>query len=197
MLSAKDLIPKLTMLMVLVSTCRGSELLNMHSILMSEKTDEVIFHITGLTKSKRLSMSHISITFQEYLDEPRLDVIRCLITYLALTKNSRLFNKRNESLFPSYNAPFQPVTTCSIIRWLKVITKEAELNTSVFIAYSTRTPSGKSRRKTSRLLRSLNEQTGQKSLRSSDIRGRCYQPKHFEQAILYLFKAYEIKLEIV
>jgi hypothetical protein len=140
-LSVKNLTQKLAMLMALTSACRGSELHKMNPTLMTDKTDEVTFHIAGLTKSKSLSRPHISITFQEYADEPKLDVIRCLRTYLEVTNNSRTSRQQKESLFLSYKTPFKPVATCTIARWLKVVMGEAGLNTSVCKAHSTRAAS--------------------------------------------------------
>ena len=129
------------MLMALVSACRGSELHKLKPPVMTEKTDEVTFHIAGLTKSKRPSKPHVSVVFHTYEEDTNLDVIDCLKAYLRITQSSRLSKEQKESLFLSYKAPFNPVATCSIARWLKVVMTEAGINTDVFKAHSTRAAS--------------------------------------------------------
>ena len=137
-LSLKDLTNKFAILMDLVSACRGSELHKLNPALMTYKTDEVIFHITGLTKSKRPSKPHISVIFQKYAEDPQLDVIESNRTYITMPKNYRLAENHKQSLFLSYKAPFKRVATSSIAWWLKLVIAEAEVNTSVFKAHSTR-----------------------------------------------------------
>ena len=69
-LSRKELTHKLAMLMALVSACRGSELHKLKPPIMAENTDEVTFHIAGLTKSKRPSNPHVSLVFHKYEEDP-------------------------------------------------------------------------------------------------------------------------------
>ena len=140
-LSRKELTHKLAILMALVSACRGSELHKLKPPVMTEKTDEVTSHIAGLTKSKRPSKPHVSVVFHTYEEDTNLAVIDCLKAYLRITQSSRLLKEQKESLFLSYKAPFNPVATCSIARWLKVVMTEAGINTDVFKAHSTRAAS--------------------------------------------------------
>ena len=58
-----------------------------------------------------------------------------------MTKNHRMAENQKQSLFLSCKAPFKPVATCSISRWLKLVMAEAGVNTSVFKAHSTRAAS--------------------------------------------------------
>ena len=138
----KDLTQKLAMLMALVSAYKKSELHKLNPALMTDKTDiKVIFHIADLTKSKRPSKPHISVIFQKYDEDPQLDVIECLRTYITMTKNYRVAENQKQSLFLSYKAPFKPVATCSIARWLTLVMAEAWVNTSVFKTHSNRAAS--------------------------------------------------------
>ena len=142
--------------------------------------------------------------FQKYAEDPQLDVIECLRTYITLTKNYRVAENQKQALFLSYKAPFKPVATCSIARWLKLVMAEAGANTSVFKAHSTRAASTSEAQmqglSTAQIIERANWSKGSRKtfiqLKKINIKNQYYQSSYFEQAILYLLTVYEIKLEI-
>ena len=98
-LALRELTYKLVMIMALVSASRGSELHKINPMFMTDKGNEVTFHIVALTKTKRPSKSYISVVFREYVEDYLLDVIACLRQYLTSTTQYRLTTKQKEHLF--------------------------------------------------------------------------------------------------
>ena len=66
---------KTTMLMALCSACRGSELRAADIGLMVDAGTEVRFEIVALTKTKRAGKPKFSLGFEQYSQEPVLDVV--------------------------------------------------------------------------------------------------------------------------
>ena len=136
-LSTKQLSLKLAMLMALTSASRGSELAKLNPQLMTDSGDQIIFHIAGLTKTKRPNKPHLSFIFHTYTDDETLDVIQCLREYLRRTEPFRSSEAQKQKLFLGYTKPHKPVVTCSIAR-LRTVMSIAGIDTSIFKAHSTR-----------------------------------------------------------
>ena len=86
-LNIKQLSLKLAMLMALTSASRGSELAKLNPQLMMDTGDKIVFHIAGLTKTKRPNKPHLSLIFHAYTDDETLDVIQCLHEYLQRNRS--------------------------------------------------------------------------------------------------------------
>jgi len=136
--SLKDLSLKLTMLMAVTTVSRGSELHKLSPLLITDLGNEMELHFVGLTKTARPSKPHRSIMLHEYEGEESLDVIRCLRAYLTRTEPLRVTEAQKQSLLVSYVKPHNPITSCSVARWLKMVMSLAGIDTSIFKAHSTR-----------------------------------------------------------
>ena len=77
---------KTTMLMALCSACRGSELRAADIGLMVDAGTEVRFEIVALTKTKRAGKPKFSLGFEQYSQEPVLDVVSAIRMYVARTE---------------------------------------------------------------------------------------------------------------
>ena len=137
-LNLSDITHKLTMPMALVSASRCSELSLLEVSLMQDHGDKVIFHMGKLTKSRNQNRPNQSVTFKEYVGNPKLDVVSCLRAYLNKTSESRATQLQQSRLFLAVKKPHQPVKPCTIARWLKVVMEKAGLDVNIFKAHSVR-----------------------------------------------------------
>ena len=108
---------------------------------MMDTGDKIVFHIAGLTKTKRPNKPHLSFIFHAYTDDETLDVIQCLHEYLQRTEAMRNSEAEKQKLFLAYIKSHKPVITCSIARWLRTVMSIAGIDTSNFKAHSTRAAS--------------------------------------------------------
>ena len=96
--------------------------------MMTDNGDEIIFHIEGLTKTKRPSKPHVSVSLVKYEE----DVIDCLRQYLSRTEDIRKDDKQKTTLFLGVIKPFKPVKPCSIARWFKRIMTKEGIDTDIY-----------------------------------------------------------------
>jgi hypothetical protein len=122
---------KTAMLMALVSACRGSELQAADIGAFVDSGDKLEFKIGKLTKSKRPNKPHFSLVFRQYMEVPELDVINTIRTYMNRTEHWRGLktNKPKLQLFLATIKPHNPVATCTIARWLKLLLAECGVDT--------------------------------------------------------------------
>jgi len=132
---------KLVMLMALTSVSRVSELTKLNPELMEDSTDQVKFHIAGLTKTKRPNNPHLAFTFEKYKLDDSLDVVQCLRHYLKVTDGLRTTLDQKQHLLIAYTKPHKPIVPCSLARWLKCVMAMAKIDTNIYKAHSTRAAS--------------------------------------------------------
>ena len=106
--------------------------------LMNNVGDKVTFDIAELTKSKRPSKPHQSITFMAYTGSENLDVVQCLTVYLRRTQTLRQPVYQKSQLFIDCVKPHKPVAPCTLARCLKVIMSKAGIDIERFKAHSLR-----------------------------------------------------------
>ena len=130
------------MLMALCSACRGSELRAADIGLMVDAGPEFCFEIVALTKTKKRAVkSKFSLVFEQYSQEPVLDVVSAIRTYVARTEQWRPPASGKLQLFFTTAKPHGPVVTCTVARWLMVLMGDAGIDTSIYKAHSTRAAS--------------------------------------------------------
>ena len=133
-LSLKQLSQKVAMLMALTSACRSSEICSFDTKYMDVKQDEIVFTLTGLSKTRKATDRPLKMNFPKN-DEQNLDVRQCILAHLERTSTLR----GNESkLLVSFIKPHNAVKPCTVAGWLKNLLKEAGIDTNVFKAHSTR-----------------------------------------------------------
>jgi integrase len=124
------------MLMSLVSVTRGHELraLNLRTLITEE--DKVTFHITDRTKTGLQK-----VTFHKYDISENLDVVACIEAYIVATQARRNSEAQKTQLLISFKSPYEPVSTSTIARWLKMLMELAGVDIQTYKAHSTRSAS--------------------------------------------------------
>ena len=85
----RDLGAKLAMLIALSAAKRSSDLTLLDTSLMADLGDKVVFHIKGLSKTRKVGQKPASVEIFKFEEDVSLDPIACLNEYLARTKNLR------------------------------------------------------------------------------------------------------------
>ena len=137
-LSQLDLTHKLAMLMALVSAGRSHEIHALKLPLMQDYGDRVEFSIDELTKSRRPGRANQKLTFMEYPENIKLDVLACLREYLKRTEPLRTSDDQKNKLFIACVKPHKPVVSCSVARWLKSVMLKAGVDIAKYKAHSLR-----------------------------------------------------------
>ena len=133
-LSLKVLSHKLVTLMALTSASRSSALHKLDTRSMQVSQKEVVFTITGLTKTRKVNDKPLVLTFTECENE-KLNVKTCILDYLERT---RLLRENDTQFLISHVKPHKAIKACTIATWLKQMLFSAGIDTSVFKAHSTR-----------------------------------------------------------
>jgi site-specific recombinase XerD len=133
-LSLKELTFKTLALMALTSASRVSELQKLDIRFMNVLSDEIVFTITQLTKTRKANNMPLKVIFPK-LDRDRLDVYSCILEYMKRTEHLR---GEEHQYFISHTKPHKGVKSCTLAGWLKSTIKLAGIDTSVFKAHSTR-----------------------------------------------------------
>jgi site-specific recombinase XerD len=137
-LNDKNLTQKLVMLIALTNVTRAHEIQGLDLKYVEDHGEKIIFHIPGLTKTKRPGNSNKEVILQEYEEEKTLDVVDCFRHYIGRTKTWRDGENKESQLFLSLVFPHNPVTSSTISRWLKDIMCKAGIDTEKFKAHSVR-----------------------------------------------------------
>ena len=123
-LSLKQLTLKLAMLLALANASRSSEIHALSTEHMVRSTHGVKFQLHELTKTARPGKPNSELHFSYFLEDPSLCPVVTLEKYIEVTRDLRAAPNRQQ-LFLSYVRPHDPVTTCTIARWLKATLKDA------------------------------------------------------------------------
>ena len=122
-LSLKEITLKLCMLMALASASRSSEIHKLDIGNMSFCSEKIVFTLSKLTKSRQVGQNAISIEFDKFEGNEKLDIVACTTAYLEKTKDLR---GDETQFFVSYIKPHKAVKSCTIANWLKVLWKWQE-----------------------------------------------------------------------
>ena len=133
--SLKHLTLKLAMLMALVD---ATELAALDLRFKSSSPEEVTFSLAALTKKRKVGAPPRKFFFGGFPNDKSLCAASCLQEYEARTQGFRDQSGVPSQLFLSYVRPHAPVSSQRIANWLKMVLKEAGIDTSVFSAHSTR-----------------------------------------------------------
>lgn len=136
--SLKHLTLKLAMLMALVDANRTSELAALDLRFKSSSPEGVSFTLAALTKKRMVGAPPRRLFFGGFPHDRSLCVVSCLKEYEARTQGFRNQAGVPSQLFLSYVRPHAPVSSQRIANWLKMVLKEAGIDTSVYSAHSTR-----------------------------------------------------------
>ena len=134
-ISLKELTLKLVMLLSLVTAQRGQSI---HMLDISDTESSCTFSLLEHIKTSRPGNSGPCIKFSCFTPDEEICPIRTLSAYLQRTEKVR---HDNTQLLLSYMKPFKPVSRDTISRWMKIVVRDAGINTSMFKPHSTRAAS--------------------------------------------------------
>ncbi|VDI21258.1 Hypothetical predicted protein [Mytilus galloprovincialis] len=136
-LSLKELTLKLTMLLALTSASRSSDIQKLDMDYMNVRTNEIIFTMVKLTKTRKTGSQPYQITFLAPSRRMTIfNVVQCILDYIDKTVSLRP-NECNQ-LIISFIKPHKPVKSCTIAHWLKRMLESAGIDTDIFKPHSTR-----------------------------------------------------------
>lgn len=134
-LSLKLLSFKVVMLLGLLTGQRGQTLHLMDIRNIDLDNNRVKIKFGDLLKTSRPGFHQNQLVIKAFAPDRRLCVCLALQEYITRTEKLRGNKTR---LFISYNRPHLPIARDSISRWIKIVMKQAGINTNVFNAHSVR-----------------------------------------------------------
>ena len=140
-LSLKQLTLKLVILMALVEASRSSELAALDLRFRVYSPEGVSFTLPTLTKKRKAGAPPRKLFFGGFPPDSKLCVIHCLREYEARSARFRENDQgpnSSDRLFRSYVKPHKAVSSQRVAKWIKLILKEAGVDTGIFSAHSTR-----------------------------------------------------------
>lgn len=138
-LSDRLLTLKLTMLLALASACRCSELKCLDIRYMTKSTRSYIFQFSKVTKSWKKGKAPPSLEFYDFESNKSLCVVSALEAYLQRTAGWRSNN--NHQLLLGTVKPHNEVAKSTISGWVKIVLRNAGIDTNIFKAHSSRSAS--------------------------------------------------------
>ena len=139
-LSEKNLTCKLTVLLAWSSALRASSIQHLNINFMAKTKSCSKFYFNNLHNSWRNGKALPAVTHQEYTHDEKLCVARTLDEYIAWVERWSSGEQLSQFLL-SFIHSHKPVVFSTISGWLKTILMKSGINTSTFIARSTRSPS--------------------------------------------------------
>jgi integrase len=133
----KDLSYKCVTLLALLSGQRLQTIKNMQLECLVFTHSGCEIYINKLLKTSKPGKHLSTIRFSSY-ENMNLCIVKHLQQYKDLTNSIR---KNQEQLFISFQKPFKAVSTDTLSRWIKIVLKKSNIDTTVFGAHSTRAAS--------------------------------------------------------
>ena len=136
-LSLPDLSLKLAMLLALTSAARVHELIALNLANAIQKRDCWTFILGQHVKNSRPNHPGRKLSFQAYVDDPRICVVKCLQQYVQCTTELR---GKEQQLLISYKAPHMAICSQTLSRWLRSVLTKAGIPAE-YTGHSTRSAS--------------------------------------------------------
>lgn len=99
-------------------------------------SDSLVTKIPARLKTSRIGKSQPLLVFKPFLDRPELWVFSLVKFYIELTYELR--KKNCDAFFISFRSPYNPVSSQTIGRWVKLELDAAGIDITIFPAHSTR-----------------------------------------------------------
>ena len=135
-LQPRELTWKLALLIALTTAGRSSDLALLTTQYMVMETDSAVFYIAGLPKTRKPGKKQPSVEVFGLPEDPILDPLQCLKTYLERTNHLRPSEGNN--LFVSISRPYKPIVSSTIAGWIKKLLAKVGVDTEIWTAHSTR-----------------------------------------------------------
>ena len=140
LLTLKQLTHNLSILLALTTASRSSDL-SLLSVQDCRFVQEgVRCNLSGLSKQSRPRHLKPALEIAVYPDN-LVCPVACLKKYLEVTKKFRVQTSTGlqpDQLLIGVSKPHAPVQPLTISRWVKTVLKDADIDTSIFSAHSTR-----------------------------------------------------------
>uniref|UniRef100_A0A1X7VE33 Tyr recombinase domain-containing protein n=1 Tax=Amphimedon queenslandica TaxID=400682 RepID=A0A1X7VE33_AMPQE len=137
-LTLRQLTLRTVMLMALTRPSRSVDLSNLDLTGFRNTPEGSVFVPRALTKQSRPGREIKEFFFPKFQENSKLCPVHSLNLYIDKT---RLLREEKTRLFISLIKPHNPVTSCTIARWLKQVMTAAGIDTSIFKAHSVRSAS--------------------------------------------------------
>lgn len=139
MLNFTQLTLKVVMLMALISAQRVGTLHSLTVDMLRKTSNSFVFHLDAPLKQSRDGKPLPYLEFKAYPRDRRL----CIFTYLKefLKRRKLKVGNVHNKLFISLIGKHKPVSKSTIARWIKIVLKNAGINTNIFKAHSVRAAS--------------------------------------------------------
>ncbi|CAB3993543.1 Pol poly, partial [Paramuricea clavata] len=130
------------------------------SELVDRANDSLTFETFELTLKLSRPGKHLKpIELEAFGQEQSLCIIHHLRAYIEKTANHRT-DVNTSQLLLSYQKPFKPVSKDTISRWIKIVLKDAGIDTTKFTAHSARAASTSAAAKAGASIESILESAG-------------------------------------
>lgn len=133
-ITLKKLSLKTATLLCLLTSQRDQSLHELHLDYFHVDDTQMVFYIPAMLKTTRPTFHTQPLVMKRYPDDKNLCVVETVLKYIQLTQTIRDTRK----LFISQVPPHKQVTTETISRWVKMVLKEAGIDTKTFTSGSTR-----------------------------------------------------------
>ena len=133
--SVSDLTHKTAMLMALTRPCRSADLSNLNPMFKQFSPEGVTFHPTKLAKQSRPSKPLTEFFFPSFPHNVKLCPVRALRALEIRTEGRRNETNGNH-LFLTVIKPYNPATSSTIARWLKLVLTKSGIDTNIIKAHS-------------------------------------------------------------
>ena len=131
----KDLTIRTAFILALSSGQRIATLRKLKLDWINQEVNYLTIYNGALTKTSRPGKHQAELKFQVFDGSPNICVVNYLNLYLERTKQLR---SPGSNLFISFQKPHKNVSTDTLARWIKLVMKNAGINTTTFKAHSTR-----------------------------------------------------------
>ena len=132
----KNLTLKLTMLLVLTSASRASDIHHLDSRFMSLSEEKVVFNFPKLLKTWKKGRVAPKLEISAFEKDTDLCVIQTLKVYLDTSQEWR--DEKKTQLLLDINNPHKPVSVSIVSRWIKDVMSLSGMDVSLFKGHSTR-----------------------------------------------------------
>ena len=133
--SLKQLTLKTAFLMLLCSTKRGQEIVNIHIDNIHITEDEIIIRSGDLTKTSKPDTKDPLIIFPKFIQHTRICIYSLLKEYLGRTE---ILRKEEKQLFISFAKPYKKISRDTLSRWIKLMMKKGGVDTEMYKTHSLR-----------------------------------------------------------
>ena len=181
-LNLKQISLKSATLLALANAARASDLVALDVQFTQRTAEGVIFRIPGLTKTRRSGPPRS--LFIASFEDKRVCPVHTLECYLSRTEQLRKTSSGKHQLFLGLKKPHNPVTSATIVRWVKEVLSLAGVDIMAFSSHSTRAASASAARNRGVSVKDIMDAAGWTRQSTFETYYNKLLPSEFTQAVL-------------